>query len=221
MLIGTTFIDFWIIRVIITKLALFFLAASGPCRQLGYLLETKSQNSNQTQSTAFRADDRHRQYKSLAENQLPQSAFGLPILQPWETHLCRAVEGDWGDAGKWLLLGRGKREHSVLLTLKPSSFLFHLDSCDRESPFCPTPPSPGKEGQWSHSQEQLLWRLSQLHGYRRALLETRPAGVCSCDTTASLTWIIGLSRSKPPWISIAPCRVCFCSVSDRNPFRAA
>lgn len=151
-------------------------------------------------------------------------------LQPWETHLGRAVEGGWGDAGKWLLRGRGKREefpYSVLLTLKPSSFLFHLYSCDQDSPFpctpgfCPTPLSTSKEGYRPHSMGQLVWRLSQLHGYRTALLETHPAGVCSCDTTASLTWIIGLSHSKPPWICIAPCHVCFCSVSDINPFSAA
>lgn len=70
--------------------------------------------------------------------------------------------------------------------------------------FCPPPCSPGKEGHWPHSY--------QLHGYRTALLETHPAGVCSCDTSASLTWIIGLSHSKPPSICIAPCRVCFCSL---------
>ncbi|KAI1240733.1 hypothetical protein IHE44_0009173 [Lamprotornis superbus] len=48
----------------------------------------------------------------------------------------------WRDTGKWLLPGRGKREvfpYSVLLILKPSSFLFHLNSCDQDSFFPCTP----------------------------------------------------------------------------------
>lgn len=70
-----------------------------------------------------------------------------------------------GMQGEWLLLGRGKRgefPYSALLTLKPSSFLLHLDSCNQDSPFPCTPwflphsPLPRKDSgptAWGSSSE--------------------------------------------------------------------
>lgn len=135
-----------------------------------------------------------------------------PSYSPEKLSWLELSREDRGDAGKWLLLGRDKKEElpfPVLLTVKTSStFPSHLSShqgCDQGPPLAPYPLvfarlPPPQAGKGTGPTA-----LGSPSGCKPALPETHLAWVCSCDTAESLTCIIRLSHSELPCCCIAPC----------------
>lgn len=145
MLIGTTFIDFWIIRVIITKLALFFLATSGPCRQLGICLKQnyKTLTRHKVQLSGLMTD--------TGNTNLWQkiSCHSQHLVCPSSSHeklicveLWRETEGMQGSGSCWEG-ARGSTQCSSHLNLLP---FCSTSTAVIESPlFAPLPPPQARK----------------------------------------------------------------------------